>query len=124
MKIIRPKNTKERGLIEFFVYEEKKTFIGVCLTFDIIEEGTNAGEVIKNLKEAALLHLEVVRTKNLSDGLLNRYAPEKYWKKYFGFLDYLEAQRVASNAIKSLPSAIQSTYNKSGLTLGSAVCNA
>lgn len=90
MNIERPKNTKKSGYIEFFAYQERDKFIGVCLTFDIIEEGKNIEEVMKSLNEAALLHLKVVQEKNLSDDLLNRHAPEEYWSKYFELLEQLQ----------------------------------
>lgn len=85
MKPLRLKNTKKRGLMEFFGYSEKDRFIGVCLTFDIIEEGKNPIEVMKSVEEAAILHLKTICKKNLSDNLLNRYAPQEYWDKYFEF---------------------------------------
>jgi predicted RNase H-like HicB family nuclease len=83
MKPVREKNTKEKGLVEFLVYPEGDTFVGVCLTFDIIEEGKNPALLMESIKEAAQLHLEVVLKENMSDDLLNRYAPEEYWDKYF-----------------------------------------
>ena len=83
MNIQRPKNTKEQGIIECLVYKKEKTFVGVCLTFDIVEEGSNPTELMKSIKEAAELHLETVIRNNLTDELLNRYAPKEYWKKYF-----------------------------------------
>lgn len=81
--IKRPRNTKEKGIVENLVYKEGKSFVGVCLTFDIVEEGNNPTEVMKSLKEAVELHLETVIRNNLSEELLNRYAPEEYWEKYF-----------------------------------------
>lgn len=94
MSIERPKNTKKSGYIEFFAYQERDKFIGICLTFDIVEEGKNIEKIMKSLEEAAFLHLKVVRKKNLSDDLLNRYAPEKYWSKYFYFLEQLQHARL------------------------------
>lgn len=93
MKVSRPRNTKKRGVIEFFLYEEKGKYIGVCLTFDIVYEGQNPLEVMKNVEEAARLHLKVVCKKNLSDDLLNRYAPNEYWEKYFEFSKAGQSQK-------------------------------
>lgn len=76
------KNTKEKGMVEFFVYHERNSYVGVCLTFGILEEGTNSLALMESIKEAAMLHLEVVVKNNLSDELLNRHAPKKYWDKY------------------------------------------
>ena len=83
MKPIREKNTKEKGLMEFLVYSEGDKFVGVCLTFDIVEEGSDPVKLMESIKEAAQLHLEVVWKENMSDELLNRFAPEEYWDKYF-----------------------------------------
>lgn len=82
-KIVRPQNTKEKGIIEFLVYKEKDTFVGICLTFDIIEEGKDAIKLMSSITTSANLHLDTVIKNKMSDELLNRYAPEKYWKKYF-----------------------------------------
>ena len=95
MNIRRPKNTKEKGVIELLVYKEGKNYIGVCLTFDIVEEGNNPSELMKSIREAAELHLEVVIKNNLSDELLNRYAPEEYWSKYFETAKKLENPSLA-----------------------------
>jgi len=83
MKPIREKNTKEKGLIEFIVYPDDDQFVGVCLTFDIVEEGSDPVSLMESIKEAAQLHLDVVLKENMSDELLNRFAPQEYWDKYF-----------------------------------------
>ncbi len=80
--MLRGKNTKTEGFIEFFIYKEKDSYVGVCLTFDILEEGAHPELLMKSLEEAALLHLETVRKHKLSDTLLNRHAPKMYWEKY------------------------------------------
>jgi predicted RNase H-like HicB family nuclease len=77
------RNTKKEGLIEFLVYPEGDKFVGACLTFDIIEEGGDPIKLMESIKEAAQLHLEIVVKEDMSDDLLNRYAPEEYWDKYF-----------------------------------------
>lgn len=75
-------NTKEKGLIHFVIFPQKRQFIGVCLDFNIIEEGENPQKLIESLEETASGHIEVVIGENLSDELLNRRAPKKYWDKY------------------------------------------
>jgi len=76
------RNTKEKGIIRFVIFPQKKLFVGVCLDFNIIEEGEDPKKVIESLEEAAIGHIEVVIKENLSDELLNRHAPKKYWDKY------------------------------------------
>ncbi|HEY9583675.1 MAG TPA: hypothetical protein VJI66_01775 [Candidatus Paceibacterota bacterium] len=103
MNIKRPKNTKEKGVIEFMVYKEGKTFVGVCLTFDIVEEGNDPHKLMESIKEAAQLHLEVVRELGWSDKLLNRYAPEEYWKKYFQAISSTKKPILSPYSFLSLP---------------------
>ena len=111
MKPLRLKNTKKRGLMEFFGYSEGDKFVGVCLTFDIIEEGKDPIKVMKSVEEAAILHLKTVCKKNLSDDLLNRYAPQEYWDKYFDFQKKIEEKSLQSK----LESAKQFGYNPKSL---------
>ena len=111
MRPLRPKNTKEEGLMEFMVYPgEDSRFIGVCLTFDIVEEGVNAEEVMRSIQKAAELHLETVCEKNLSDDLLNRYAPEEYWDKYLEFQEMMQKPREMSLSTP-MSASVQRLYN-------------
>jgi len=93
MKIDRVKNTKEKGTIEFLVYKEGKTFVGVCLTFDIVEEGSNLEKLMESIQEAAQGHLKVVRAKNMPDDLLNRYAPKEYWDIYYKVIEEIKSKK-------------------------------
>lgn len=95
--ISRPHNTKESGLIEYIVYKKGNSYVGVCLTFDIIEEGNDPNKLMLSIQEAAKLHLKVVRDRKMSDELLNRHAEEKYWKIYF-------------QAVKGLQKPVASPY--------------
>lgn len=116
MSIERPKNTKKSGLIEFFGYSSGNKFTGVCLTFDIIEEGKNPEEVMRSVEEAAILHLRTVCEKNLSDKLLNRYAPKEFWGKYFDFQKSIQEEKLLRARLES---AKQVQYNpKSLLAMG------
>lgn len=97
--ISRPYNTKKSGIIEYIVYKEGDSYVGVCLTFDIVEEGSDPNKLVLSIQEAAKLHLKVVRDRNMTDELLNRYAEEKYWKIYF-------------NALKKLQKPVPSPYSQ------------
>jgi len=77
------RNTKKEGIISFLFFKDKKKYIGICLSFNIIEEGTNFETIKKHLITSAKLHLETVYEKNLSDDLLNRHADKKYWEIYW-----------------------------------------
>jgi predicted RNase H-like HicB family nuclease len=108
MRILRPKNTKKGGIVEFFAYKDGYKYTGVCLTFDIIEEGSNIREVMENVKNAALLHLKAVIENNLPDDLLNRYAPKEYWDKYESFVELITKKKLYQ---KKLAEASQLLYN-------------
>lgn len=82
------KNTKKRGQFTIFVYRDKPNhYVGVCLEFDLIEEGKNAREIMRQINEASIGYLKTIIDNNLSDDLLNKKAPKKYWKKYKEFLE-------------------------------------
>lgn len=98
MQIERTENTKARGTTEFLVYSEGDKFVGVCLTFDIVEEGNDPVTLMKSIKEAAELHLETVIKQNLPDTLLNRHAPAEYWEKYFAAARQIEKRPTPSSS--------------------------
>lgn len=79
---MRQRNTKTRGTMRFLFLQEKKQFLGVCLDFNLVEEGRTFEEVKKHLFVASRLHLQTVIDKKLSDSLLNRHAHKKYWEMY------------------------------------------
>lgn len=108
--IRRLNNTKQKGTIEFLVYKGGDVFVGVCLTFDIVEEGNNPIELMKSIREAAELHLATVIKENLSDDLLNRYAPAEYWERYFETVRALSIPSLKSNNISSF---VVSPYQQS-----------
>ena len=81
------RNTKKKGKFTLFVYPEKPNyFVGVCLEFDLIQEGKSASDVMRRIKKASLAYLMTVIKKHYSDDLLNKPAPDKYWKRYLRFL--------------------------------------
>jgi hypothetical protein len=87
------RNTKERGQFTLFVYKEKPNYyIGICLEFDIVKEGKNASEVMELLEKASIGYLQTVIKENLSDDLLNKRAPKKYWQKYKQFEELKKQQ--------------------------------
>ena len=76
------KNTKKGGLLRFLFFQEKRTFVGVCLDLDIIVEGKDFNQVQSELKQTSRDHVELVIKEKLSDDLLNRHAPKKYFNMY------------------------------------------
>lgn len=77
------RNTKKKGKFTLFVYPEKPNYyVGVCLEFDLIQEGKSPIETMERIKEATINYLKTVIEFNMSDDLLNQPAPMKYWEKY------------------------------------------
>lgn len=93
-QILRRKNTKKEGMLEFLLYCDKNSYVAVCLTLNIVEEGKNPKKLIESVTEAAKGHVMLVIKKNLSDELLNRPAPTKYWNKYFNALEKLKKSKI------------------------------
>ena len=94
------KNTNEKGIVEFTIFQEGKTYVGVCLYFDNVIKRTDYNQLKKDIFTAAQLHVETVKANNLSEDLLNRPAPKEYWDKRGSFL---------------VPAADNQTNNKSAL---------
>ena len=74
--------TKKGGTVQFLMYRDKgdSMYTAICLTFDIVEHGNNPDELKDSIEEAARLHFESVVKNQLDDKLLNRSAPQEYWK--------------------------------------------
>lgn len=101
--ISRPYNTKAKGVIESLVYKEGDVYVGVCLTFGIVEEGNDPVKLMQSIKEASLLHLRTVVARKMSDDLLNRYAPDEYWQKYYETLQTLVTQQTQTSKRVGIP---------------------
>jgi len=82
MKKIR--NTKQKGSFTIFGYQEKDEdfFVFVCLEFNIVATGDNPFEVQAQILNMASDHVGLVIENDLSDDLLNRHAPKKYFDLY------------------------------------------
>lgn len=91
---MRVQNTKKEGKVTIFTYKKGKKFISVCLELDIIKEGNEPNQLIQEMIEAVMGHVETVCLNNLDDALLNRPAPQKYWQAYE---EFLESQQKSKN---------------------------
>ena len=97
-------NTKNIGIARTIVFPCKGGYRGVCLDFDIIEEGETRDEVEKSMKEAVIGYIENICKNNLDDKLLNRHADKKYWKLYESYIDMMknkDSKPVSANLKKS-----------------------
>ena len=114
-------NTKKQGVVKFLIYRDKGDSMStaVCLTFDIVEHGKDLEELKNSIEEAARIHLESVVANKLNDGLLNRSAPQKYWKILF---EAMEAKENSTNQEKNkqeIP-AVSDIWNRSSKELVTA----
>ena len=48
---------------------------------------------MKSIQEAAQGHLKVVRAENMSNDLLNRYAPKEYWDVYYRAIEEIKSKK-------------------------------
>jgi len=109
--IQKKENTKKEGQMSFLYFQEDKHYIGVCLEFNIVEEGATLGEVKKDLETACRLHLKTVQEKKLSDDLLNRHAPAEYWKMYESVEQKQKRSEITSHKTRRLLSRSLSPYS-------------
>lgn len=113
-------NTKQNGEVNFVIYRDPgdSHYTAVCLDFDIVEEGTNLKQLKKSIEEAARLHLESVVENNLDDKLLNRSAPQKYWKiLYEGLTAYEKLAKQKSKPQIRKQSSVSDVWNRSSKEL-------
>jgi predicted RNase H-like HicB family nuclease len=47
-----------RSIIQFKIYKGDKLYVGESIDFPIVTQGATIDEVVKNLEEALVLHLE------------------------------------------------------------------
>lgn len=81
-KHLKYNNTYDSGTVTFLILKDNALdrFIGVCLEFDLETEGKTKEEAQNLIHEYARLWLSNVRENKLSEELLNKDAPEEYWK--------------------------------------------
>lgn len=73
-------NTYKSGRVSFLVFKEGKDYVGVCLEFDLIVREDMKEEAQEAIVDYTRAWLENVKENKLSEELLNRPAPKKYWK--------------------------------------------
>lgn len=100
-------NKKEQGIARILIYPERKKYIGVCLDFDIIEEAESKEEAINQIKEATRGYIINAWKNNLDNSLLNRPAPEKYWRIYQKYSRFIAAKN--EGKVKNITPEIKSS---------------
>ena len=95
-------NTYKSGRARVFIYEDKGKYIAVCLEFGLIIAAKTLEKARECIKDVTESYLSNVLENKLSEKLLNRPAPKKYWKIYEGIiqkeqeLTRLQAQKSTS----------------------------
>ena|SRR3989344_233954 len=96
-------NTYNFGKLTFLILKEKQSYTGVCLEFDLIVNAPTPEEAREHIEDLASGWLENVKKNKLSENLLNKRAPEKYWKIAEQKEKEIEAVKVARSAHKLIP---------------------
>ena len=96
---------KNQDIARILIYSENNKYIGVCLDFDIVEEASNKEEAIKQINEATRGYIINICKNKLDDRLLNRPAPEKYWKIYKEYNRFIVAKN--EEKVKKISSEIK-----------------
>lgn len=73
-------NTYKRGHTTFIIFKQVRSYIGVCLEFDLIVKCNSMKEAYEHLTDYAQAWLKNVVKNKLPEQLLNRPADEKFWK--------------------------------------------
>ncbi len=88
--MIKINNTLHRGTVTVFLFPKGKKYIGVCLELDIVDEDTNIEELKTRIRERVDSYIDYVCDNKKDGALLNRPAPDEYWKKFFTYIRYLQ----------------------------------
>ncbi len=108
-------NTKSNGNVEQVVFyrPEDSCWVGVCLTFNLIVEGSDQDAVSSELRKLSLDYIKFVRENGLADSLLNRPAPQEYWDIYNAAKE--NRNNLGLMIVDMQPSAIVTKYFKENL---------
>ena len=109
-------NTKAGGEVNFIIYKDSKAneYTAVCLDFDIIETGDDPDELRLSIEEAARMHITTIIEQGLSDKLLNRPAPVKYWNIAKKMAEHYEASLERDYHSKQISAKSATTKTKAG----------
>ena len=78
------KNTLQKGSVRYIIFKENRTWYGVALEFNIVEEGDNPLEVMASLFQAIQGYVETARKLKMRPIPLNQKTDKEYeelWDK-------------------------------------------
>lgn len=75
-------NTYKSGRARVFIYEDKGKYVAVCLEFGLMVGAKTLEKARECINDVTQSYLSNILENNLSEKLLNRPAPKKYWKIY------------------------------------------
>ncbi len=87
---MKTNNTHNSGTATVFFYQKGKKYIGVCLQFDLVDEDTDLDQLKVRMKEKVDSYIKYVCSNKKDVKLLNRPAPDVYWKEFFEFVHTLQ----------------------------------
>lgn len=93
-------NTYQSGAVTYLIFKEKDKFVGVCLEFDLEIEADTPKEAQERIQDLAQAWLLNIREHKLSEELLNKPAPKKYWKIFEDVKEKMEKrERIIARVI-------------------------
>ena len=75
-------NTYQSGAVTYLIFKEKDKFVGICLEFDLEIQADTIQEAREYIEDYSQAWLKNVVNNKLSEELLNKPAPKKYWRLY------------------------------------------
>ena len=107
------KNTKQQGLLRFFIYFDKKDneYVGFCIDLGIIKCCSNPYHIERDLVEAAQGYVETVCEQKLPDNLLNQSPPREYLDIFESFVRTITCKQTVQDSSINFDEA--RTFSKS-----------
>lgn len=82
MKKLLFNNTYKKGSVTYLILGRKNQYTGICLEFDLEVKAKTLKKAKEKIEDYSHVWLENAIKHKLSEEVLNRPAPKKYWKIY------------------------------------------
>jgi len=87
------KNTLNKGSVRYIIFKEDRTWYGVALEFNIVEEGDNPLEVMASLFEAMKGYIETAQKLKMRPMPLNQ-KPDKEYQELWDELERSKVEKI------------------------------
>lgn len=103
-------NTYQSGVVTFIAFYEKDKYYGVCLEFDLVTQAKSISEAMEQIKDYTYGWYKNIVINQLSEKLLNKSAPKKYWNKLKEIQQKIENKKQQSRLLKVSPNQLPVGY--------------